>query len=172
MPLQGENLTKKDPSKLNPSEHQTLAQKIFADGRTIESVIILHGLIEIGLNRFWMMFQVCNRKKDNDLKPDFKSRSYGDLTKLFADLTLLDKETYQNLNDFNAFRNLLSHNLYGNKKKKITKKETEQKFNQGIIASEMVYVLMVRYLVEESKKNPTAKDLMQKISATSKKNRS
>ena len=55
-----EKLVKKDPSDLDFSEHQILSQKIFDDGNEIEAFIVLHGLIEIHLNRLWQMFMVAN----------------------------------------------------------------------------------------------------------------
>lgn len=149
-------LSKKDPSELAFREHQILSQRIFSMGRVIESVIILHGLIEIELNKFWMVFVASNRRKGNTIEL-LESRSYSDLTKIMGELSLLDEETYKNLIEFNAFRNLLSHNLYGVKQKKITKKETEKKFDQGLNASGSIMPLMMRYLYQESMKNPEAK---------------
>lgn len=155
-------LSKKDPSELAFREHQILSQRIFSMGHTIESVIILHGLIEIELNKFWLVFVACNRRKEN-IAELLESRSYSDLTKIMGELSLLDEETYKNLIEFNAFRNLLSHNLYGVKQKKITKKDTKKKFEQGLNASGSITPLMLRYLYQESMKNPQAKKVSKMI---------
>ena len=75
----------------------------------------------------------------------------------------MEQETRQNLTDFNAHRNLLSHNLFGIKKKKVTKKQTKAIFENGLNASGMLPILLVRFLHLEGKKNPKFKKAIKKV---------
>ena len=52
-----------------------------------------------------------------------KSRSYSVLTDLLHEAGLIEKKQYQDLVDFNAHRNILSHNKFGIKKRKLVKRE-------------------------------------------------
>ena len=157
-----DKLSKKDPSNLEFREHQILSQKIFDDGNEIEAFIVLHGLIEIHLNRFWQFFMNANGIFDEPrIEP--KSRSYADLTELLYEAGLMEQETHQNLTDFNAHRNLLSHNLFGNKKRKTTKQRTKAIFDSGLNASGMLPVLIGRFLHVEGKKNPKFKKTFKKV---------
>jgi len=157
-----EKLVKKDPAKLKWREHQMLAQKIFEDGNKIEAFIILHGLIEIQLNQIWQIFMVTNRIFDEPRALP-KPRSYSDLAELLYEAGLLEKETHQELTDFNAYRNRLSHNLFGIKKKQVTNKETEDNFEKGLLASGTLPLIIPRYLHVEGKKNPKFKKAMKKV---------
>jgi len=157
-----EKLVKKDPSDLDFSEHQILSQKIFDDGNEIEAFIVLHGLIEIHLNRLWQMFMVANGIFDEP-RVEPKPRSYSDLVELLHEAGLMELETHQNLTDFNAHRNLLSHNLFGIKKKQTTKKRTRVIFEKGLDASGMLPILLVKFLYHEGKKNPKLKKAIKKL---------
>ena len=143
---------KKEPAELNFREHQKLSQKIFDDGNEIEAFIVLHGLIEIHLNRFWQFFMIANGIFDkNRVEP--KLRSYSVLTELLYEAGMMEQQTYQNLTDFNAHRNLLSHNLYGIKKRKTTKQKTKAIFEKGLNASGALPVLLAKFIHNEAKKN-------------------
>ena len=53
------NLPNKDPAELDFREHQILSQRVFDEGHVIEAVIILHGLIELELNKLWFVYVIC-----------------------------------------------------------------------------------------------------------------
>lgn len=155
-------LAKKDPSDLDFNEHQILSQKIFEDGHEIEAFIILHGLIEIHLNRFWQFFMIANGIfEEHRVVP--KSRSYSDLTEFLYEAGLMEQKTHQDLTDFNAHRNLLSHNLFGVKKKKTSKRQTKAIFEKGLNVSGILPVLLVKFLYHEGKKNPKFKKIIKKV---------
>jgi ABC-type lipoprotein release transport system permease subunit len=73
------------------------------------------------------------------------------------------KKTRQSLTDFNAHRNVLSHNLYGIKKKIPTKKETARIFEEGLSVASYLPVIQGRFLHVEGKKNPKFKKAFKKI---------
>ncbi|MDE1765822.1 MAG: hypothetical protein KGI27_06045 [Thaumarchaeota archaeon] len=152
-------LSKKDPSNLDFREHQILAQKIFEDGYPIEAFTVLHGLIEIHLNRLWQLFMATSGMFD-EARTIPKPRSYSDLTDILYEAGLMEQETHQNLTDFNAHRNLLSHNLFGNKKKQTAKQVTEKMFEKGLLASGILPILLIKFLYHETKKNPKLKKVL------------
>lgn len=154
-------LIKKDPSDLGFREQQILSQKFFDDGNIIESFIVLHGLIEIHLNRVWQVFMAFSGFFDEP-RVEPKPRSYSELTELLHEAGILDKESHQVLNDFNAHRNLLSHNLFGIKKKKRTSEQTKDIFEKGLGVSGDLPLLLVKFLYHETKKNPKLKKMLNK----------
>lgn len=156
------DLSKKDPSDLEFREHQILSQKIFEDGNVIEAFIVLHGLIEIQLNNIWHAFVTTNGIYDEPrVKP--KPRKYSELTDLLYEFGLIDKKTHQNLTDFNAHRNLLAHNLFGNKKKQTNPKENKDNFEKGLLTSGDLPLLLVKYLHFKGKENPKFKKAFKKV---------
>ena len=157
-----EKFAKKKPEELEWREHQMLAQKIFEDGNKIEAFIVLHGLIEMQLNEFWICFMFANGIF-NDPRVEPKPRTYSLLTEVLYEAGLLEQDTHQNLTDFNAHRNLLSHNIFGIKKKKNTKKETKVNFEKGLLASGTLPVVLLRYFHVEGKKNPKFKKVIKKV---------
>jgi len=155
-------LSKKDPADLDFREHQMLAQKFFEDGYEIEAFVVLHGLIEIYLNEFWQFFLFASGIYDEPrIEP--KLRSYSVLTEILYEAGLLEKVTYQNLSDFNAHRNLLTHNLFGIKQKKRDKKKTKAHFQNGLNASGNLPLDTMRYLHVEAKRNPKFKKAIKKV---------
>ena len=157
--------TKKDLDDLNFKEQQKLAQKIFDDGNEIEAFIVLHGLIEINLNWLWHFFMISDGIFDES-RVEPKPRSYSDLTELLYEAGLLEQETHQNLNDFNAHRNLLSHNLFGFKKRKTSKQQTKAIFKKGLMVSGLLPAVLLRFLHHTAEKNPKFKKAIKKVFGT------
>ena len=157
------NLSNKDPAKLAFREHQILSQRVFDEGHVIEAVIILHGLIELELNKLWFVYVICKNPKILETVDQPKEKSYSDLTSLCEELGLLDddgSDVIENLKEFNKLRNSLSHNFYGVKQKTIKKTEIKKKFERGLNASGIIPLLELRFLQQESKKNPFAKTFL------------
>ena len=160
------NLSNKDPAKLAFREHQILSQRVFDEGHVIEAVIILHGLIELELNKLWFVYVICKNPKILETVDQPKEKSYSDLTSLCEELGLLDddgSDVIENLKEFNKLRNSLSHNFYGVKQKTIKKTEIKKKFERGLNASGIIPLLELRFLQQESKKNPFAKTFLDEL---------
>jgi len=155
-------LSKKNPEDLEWREHQMLSQKIFEEGNVIEAFVVLHGLIEIELNELWQFFMIANGIFEEE-KVEPKPRPYSLLTELLFEAGLIEKSTHQELTDFNAHRNLLSHNLYGFKKKRTTKRETEKNFEKGLGAAGLLPIIKLRYLHVEGKKNRKFKKALKEV---------
>ena len=81
-------------------EQQILAQREFRAGKTVKAIIILHGLIEIELNRIAAMVSICKSDGDHD-KVDFTERNYKNLVKLLEEEKALEEGTIRNLEKFN-----------------------------------------------------------------------
>ena len=118
-------------------------------------------MIEIELNELWMLFMVANGIFDEP-KITPKPKSYSCLTELLFEAGFLTQEMHQDLVDFNIHRNLLSHNLFGIKKKKTTKDKTEKIFNRGLHVSGTLPLNIARFIHMEVKKNPKFKKLIEK----------
>ena len=160
------NLLSKDPSTLRFREHKILSQIVFAEGHTIEAVIILHGLLEWELNRVWMMFVMCNNPKNIKNLVNFKERTYSDLTLLCEELGLFDdeqEEVVEVLKEFNKLRNALSHNFYGVNQKTIPKTQIKKKFERGVTLAGLLPLLELKYLHKEAKKNKFAKKFLKEL---------
>ncbi len=160
------NLPNKDPAELDFREHQILSQRVFDEGHVIEAVIILHGLIELELNKLWFVYVICKNPKLIETIDQFKERSYSDLTSLCEELGLLDDDsgdTARDLKEFNQLRNSLSHNFYGIKQKTIEKTEIKKKFERGLSASGILPILELKFLHQEAKKNKFAKKLLKEL---------
>lgn len=157
-------LANKDPNQLNHIEHQILAQRIFDEGYVIQGIIILHGLIEVHLNRLWKMCVICNG--DDPFQPTHNEKSYSNLVLLCNEFGLLnEKEIITDLIDFNKLRNSMSHNYYGEHRKPMSKSETKKRFEQGLLLSGMLPLLLIKNLEREAKfkKNPYAKKILKKM---------
>ena len=160
------NLPSKDPSTLHYREHQILSQRVFANGHTIEAVIILHGLLEWELNRLWLVFVACNNPKNIKNLVNVKERSFLDLTLLCDELGLFDdksRNVAEGLKEFNQLRNSLSHNFYGIKQKTIPKTQIKKKFERGVSLAGLLPLLELKYLHKEAKKNKFAKKFLKEL---------
>ena len=113
------------------------------------------------MNWIWETFIYANGIFDEP-RIKLKPRPYSLLTEILYEANLLEKRTHQNLTDFNAHRNLLSHNLFGNKRKKVSEKETEDNFDKGLNASGTLPLYLLRYIHVEGKRNPKFKKLVKK----------
>ena len=158
-----DDLSKKPPKDLEFREHQILSQKMFDDGHTIETVIILHGLIELNLNKFWMIFVACNNDTNEKSILNLKERSYFDLTNLFNELGLLEDTMIVGLKEFNDLRNKVTHNFYGIKRVIISETELKNKFENGLNVSGSLPIEITKFLVRESKTNGFAKKFMEEL---------
>jgi len=150
-------------------EHGEFAVTLFDEGHEIEGFVVLHGLIEVQLNLYWIVFKACQQKRKGFDNEYTMSRSYNDLVSIMSELSLLEKLTIQELKQFNSFRNKLSHNLYGNKKERISKKTVIDVFEKGERASNMILPLMMKYLYQESKDNSLANKIAQDLNIRPKK---
>lgn len=145
-------LPNKDPQDLHWREQQILSQRMFDDGHTIQAVIILHGLIEIELNRISMMVEICKSEGDISVIDNFKERGYKDLVDFFESEKILEEEMIRDLKEFNQFRNSLSHNFYGIKQRTPHKTEMKNKFELGLGASGELPLLELKYLYDQARK--------------------
>ncbi len=162
-------LPSKDPGELHWREQQILAQREFSAGKTVQAIIILHGLIEIELNRIAIMVSVCKSDGDHD-KVDYTERNYKDLVELLEKENALDEETIRNLKEFNQLRNSISHNLYGAKQKTPHKTELENKFEIGLLLSGRLPLDELKYLYDQGRAgNEFAKNLGKLITEESEK---
>ncbi|MCE2505700.1 MAG: hypothetical protein J4F36_04375 [Nitrosopumilaceae archaeon] len=163
-----EELPTKDPQELHWREQQILAQRMFDDGHTIQAVIILHGLIEIELNRIWIMMLICKSNGDIE-KVDLKERHYLDLVEYFEKEKILEEKMIRDLKEFNQLRNRLSHNLYGIKQRTPHKTELKNKFELGLLVSGSLPVLELKYLHDQGKNNAFAKRFFEALQEESEK---
>lgn len=149
-------LPNKDPQELHWREQQILSQRMFDEGHTIQAVIILHGLLEIELNRIWVMMLIC-QSNGNIEKVDFKERNYKDLVEFFQKERILEEDLIRDLKEFNQLRNSLAHNFYGIKQRTTHKTELKNKFELGLSASGLLPILELKYLHDQGKNNVFAK---------------
>jgi len=157
-------LPNKDPQDLHWREQQILAQRKFDDGNTIQAVIILHGLIEIELNRILIMVLLCKITTNDAEIENFKERNYKELVAYFEEEKILEEDMIRNLKEFNQFRNSLSHNLYGAKQRTTHKTEMKNKFELGLLASGELPLLEFKYLYDQKREgNDIAKRLIKFI---------
>lgn len=145
-------LPNKDPQDLHWREQQILSQRMFDDGHTIQAVIILHGLIEIELNRISMMVDIIKSQGDQSVIDNFKEKSYKDLVKSFEEEGVLEADLIRDLKEFNQFRNGLSHNFYGIKQRTPHKTEMKNKFELGVLAAGTLPVLELKYVYDQARK--------------------
>ncbi len=153
-------LPSKTPSELDHREHQILAQRLFNEGRIIQAVIVLHGLLELELNKFWMFYQACKNPENLE---NIEDRGYKELTKLFEEHELIDDKWIETLKEFNHFRNKVAHNFYGIKQVIIHKTEIENKFDRGLGLSGRLPIDLLKFLFEESKTNTIAKNIFKAL---------
>ncbi|MEX0862742.1 hypothetical protein [Nitrosopumilus sp.] len=157
------DLPTKDPQELDWREQQILSQRIFSEGKTIEAVIILHGLLELELNRIWEMFVICNNINMVENLKKLNERSYLDLTSLCEELGLFDddeNEVVEVLKEFNRLRNSLGHNFYGINQKTIPKIQVKKKFERAVSLAGLLPLLELKFLHKEAKQNKFAKNFL------------
>lgn len=150
------NISEFDASQASTDEIQKLAQKIYDEGHEIEALVILHGLIENWLNLIWEAFTASQGWFD-EKKDMAKPKSYLILVEILSELGFLEKETRQNLLDFNDRRNKLTHNLFGVTIKKSEKHQIDSDWEKGIRSSHQMAVLYVKMLYHIVKIKPKFK---------------
>ena len=164
-----EELPDKDPGELHWREQQILAQREFSAGKTVQAIIILHGLIEIELNRIAVMISVC-KSKGNFEKINFEEKNYKKLVEFVEEENALDEDSIRDLKEFNQLRNSISHNLYGAKQKTPHKTELENKFMIGVSLAGSLPVEELKYLQDQGRgDNKFAKKLIKVMDEESEK---